>query len=295
MEKETGTVMVKRGLAQMLKGGVIMDVVTPEHARIAEDAGACAVMALERVPADIRAQGGIARMSDPELILQIMDAVTIPVMAKCRIGHFVEAQVLEALGVDFIDESEVLTPADEEHHVDKQQFKIPFVCGCRNLGEALRRLGEGAAMIRTKGEAGTGNVVEAVRHARSVMGDIRRLSTMAPEEMMTYAKEIGAPYAMVKETAELGRLPVVNFAAGGIATPADAAMMMQLGVDGVFVGSGIFKSSDPPRRGRAIVEAVTHYNDPEIIAGVSRGLGEAMPGLEIAQIPAVELMAERGW
>jgi len=295
MEKETGTVMVKRGLAQMLKGGVIMDVVTPEHARIAEDAGACAVMALERVPADIRAQGGIARMSDPELILQIMDAVTIPVMAKCRIGHFVEAQVLEALGVDFIDESEVLTPADEEHHVDKQQFKIPFVCGCRNLGEALRRLGEGAAMIRTKGEAGTGNVVEAVRHARSVMGDIRRLSTMAPEEMMTYAKEIGAPYAMVRETAELGRLPVVNFAAGGIATPADAAMMMQLGVDGVFVGSGIFKSSDPPRRGRAIVEAVTHYNDPEIIAGVSRGLGEAMPGLEIAQIPAVELMAERGW
>lgn len=295
MEKETGTVMVKRGLAQMLKGGVIMDVVTPEHARIAEDAGACAVMALERVPADIRAQGGIARMSDPELILQIMDAVTIPVMAKCRIGHFVEAQVLEALGVDFIDESEVLTPADEEHHVDKQQFKIPFVCGCRNLGEALRRLGEGAAMIRTKGEAGTGNVVEAVRHARSVMGDIRRLSTMAAEEMMTYAKEIGAPYAMVRETAELGRLPVVNFAAGGIATPADAAMMMQLGVDGVFVGSGIFKSSDPPRRGRAIVEAVTHYNDPEIIAGVSRGLGEAMPGLEIAQIPAVELMAERGW
>jgi pyridoxal 5'-phosphate synthase pdxS subunit len=295
MDKETGTVTVKRGLAQMLKGGVIMDVVTPEHARIAEDAGACAVMALERVPADIRAQGGVARMSDPELILQIMNAVTIPVMAKCRIGHFVEAQMLEALGVDFIDESEVLTPADEEHHIDKHPFKVPFVCGCRNLGEALRRIGEGAAMIRTKGEAGTGNVVEAVRHARSVMGEIRRLTAMAPEEMMTYAKEIGAPYELVKETAELGRLPVVNFAAGGIATPADAAMMMQLGVDGVFVGSGIFKSSDPPRRAKAIVEAVTHYNDPEIIAGVSRGLGEAMPGLEIAQIPAAELMAGRGW
>jgi pyridoxal 5'-phosphate synthase pdxS subunit len=295
MDKETGTVTVKRGLAQMLKGGVIMDVVTPEHARIAEDAGACAVMALERVPADIRAQGGVARMSDPELILQIMEAVTIPVMAKCRIGHFVEAQVLEALGVDFIDESEVLTPADEEHHIDKHPFKVPFVCGCRNLGEALRRIGEGAAMIRTKGEAGTGNVVEAVRHARSVMGEIRRLTIMAPEEMMAYAKEIGAPYELVKETAELGRLTVVNFAAGGIATPADAAMMMQLGMDGVFVGSGIFKSSDPLRRARAIVEAVTHYNDPEIIAGVSRGLGEAMPGLEIAQIPAAELMAGRGW
>jgi pyridoxal 5'-phosphate synthase pdxS subunit len=295
VKKETGTVTVKRGLAQMLKGGVIMDVVTPEHARIAEDAGACAVMALERVPADIRAQGGVARMSDPALILQIMDAVTIPVMAKCRIGHFVEAQVLEALGVDFLDESEVLTPADEEHHIDKHPFKIPFVCGCRNLGEALRRIGEGAAMIRTKGEAGTGNVVEAVRHARSVMGEIRRLTTMAPEEIMAYAKEIGAPYELVRETAELGRLPVVNFAAGGIATPADAAMMMQLGMDGVFVGSGIFKSSDPPRRARAIVEAVTHYNDPEIIAGVSKGLGEAMPGLEIAQIPAAELMAERGW
>ena len=295
MEKETGTVTVKRGLAQMLKGGVIMDVVTPEHARIAEDAGACAVMALERVPADIRAQGGVARMSDPELILQIMDAVTIPVMAKCRIGHFVEAQVLEALGVDFIDESEVLTPADEEYHIDKHQFKVPFVCGCRHLGEALRRIAEGAAMIRTKGEAGTGNVVEAVRHARSVLGEIRRLTTMAPEEMMAYAKEIGAPYDLVKETAELGRLPVVNFAAGGIATPPDAAMMMQLGMDGVFVGSGIFKSGDPPRRAGAIVQAVTHYNNPEIIAGVSKGLGEAMPGLEIAQIPAAELMAERGW
>jgi pyridoxal 5'-phosphate synthase pdxS subunit len=295
MDKETGTMTVKRGLAQMLKGGVIMDVVTPEHACIAEDAGACAVMALERVPADIRAQGGVARMSDPELILQIMEAVTIPVMAKCRIGHFVEAQVLEALGVDFIDESEVLTPADEEYHIDKHPFKVPCVCGCRNLGEALRRIGEGAAMIRTKGEAGTGNVVEAVRHARSVMGEIRRLTTMALKEMMAYAKEIGAPYELVKETAELGRLPVVNFAAGGIATPADAAMMMQLGMDGVFVGSGIFKSSDPPRRARAIVEAVTHYNDPEIIAGVSRGLGEAMPGLEIAHIPARELMAGRGW
>jgi pyridoxal 5'-phosphate synthase pdxS subunit len=295
MDKEIGTVTVKRGLAQMLKGGVIMDVVTPEHARIAEDAGACAVMALERVPADIRAQGGVARMSDPELILQIMDAVTIPVMAKCRIGHFVEAQVLEALGVDFIDESEVLTPADEEHHIDKHRFKVPFVCGCRNLGEALRRIGEGAAMIRTKGEAGTGNVVEAVRHARSVMGEIRWLTAMAPEEMMAYAKEIGAPYELVKETAELWRLLVVNFAAGGIATPADAAMMMQLGMDGVFVGSGIFKSSDPPRRAKAIVEAVTHYSHPEIIAGVSKGLGEAMPGLEIAQIPAAELMAGRGW
>ena len=295
METETGTVTVKRGLAQMLKGGVIMDVVTPEHARIAEDAGACAVMALERVPADIRAQGGVARMSDPELILQIMDAVTIPVMAKCRIGHFVEAQVLEALDVDFIDESEVLTPADEEHHIDKHPFKVPFVCGCRHLGEALRRIGEGAAMIRTKGEAGTGNVVEAVRHARAVLGEIRRLTTIASEEMMAYAKQIGAPYELVRETAELGRLPVVNFAAGGIATPADAAMMMQLGMDGVFVGSGIFKSSDPPRRARAIVEAVTHYNNPEIIAGVSKGLGEAMPGLEIAQIPAAELMAERGW
>ncbi len=295
MEKETGTITVKRGLAQMLKGGVIMDVVTPEHARIAEEAGACAVMALERVPADIRAQGGVARMSDPELIVQIMDAVTIPVMAKCRIGHFVEAQVLEALGVDYIDESEVLTPADEEHHVNKHLFKIPFVCGCRNLGEALRRIGEGAAMIRTKGEAGTGNVVEAVRHARAVMGEIRRLQNMAPEELMTAAKEMGAPYELVVEVAEWGRLPVVNFAAGGIATPADAALMMQLGVDGVFVGSGIFKSSDPPRRARAIVQATTHYQEPAIIAEVSRGLGEAMPGLEISQIPAAELLAGRGW
>ncbi|MCJ7619515.1 MAG: pyridoxal 5'-phosphate synthase lyase subunit PdxS [Anaerolineae bacterium] len=294
-DKETGTPAVKRGLAQMLKGGVIMDVVTADHAKIAEDAGACAVMALERVPADIRAHGGVARMSDPELILQIMDSVTIPVMAKCRIGHFVEAQILEALGVDYIDESEVLTPADEEHHIDKHGFKVPFVCGCRNLGEALRRIGEGAAMMRTKGEAGTGNVVEAVRHARSVLGDIRRLQNMAPEEMMAAAKEMGAPYELVVETAKLGRLPVVNFAAGGLATPADAALMMQLGVDGVFVGSGIFKSSDPARRGKAIVEAVTHYNDAVILAEISKGLGEAMPGLEISAIPEAELLAQRGW
>ena len=295
MDKETGTDAVKRGLAQMLKGGVIMDVVTADHAKIAEDAGACAVMALERVPADIRAHGGVARMSDPELILQIMDSVTIPVMAKCRIGHFVEAQILEALGVDYIDESEVLTPADEEHHIDKHGFNVPFVCGCRNLGEALRRIGEGAAMIRTKGEAGTGNVVEAVRHARSVLGDVRRLQNMAPEEMMAAAKEMGAPYELVVETAKLGRLPVVNFAAGGVATPADAALMMQLGVDGVFVGSGIFKSSDPARTGKAIVEAVTHYNDPVILAEISKGLGEAMPGLEISAIPEAELLAQRGW
>ncbi len=295
MNKEVGTVALKRGLAQMLKGGVIMDVVTPEHARIAEDAGACAVMALERVPADIRAHGGVARMSDPDLILKIMDAVSIPVMAKCRIGHFVEAQVLEAIGVDYIDESEVLTPADEEHHIDKHQFKVPFVCGCRNLGEALRRIGEGAAMIRTKGEAGTGNVVEAVRHARAVLGEIRRLQTMDRAEMMTYAKEIGAPYDLVVETAELGRLPVVNFAAGGIATPADAALMMQLGMDGVFVGSGIFKSGDPARRAKAIVEATTHYNDPAIIAEVSKNLGEAMVGIEISEIPEAERLAGRGW
>jgi len=295
VEKQTGTDAVKRGLAQMLKGGVIMDVVTAEHARIAEDAGACAVMALERVPADIRAHGGVARMSDPELIVKIMESVTIPVMAKCRIGHFVEAQILESLGVDYVDESEVLTPADEEHHIDKWQFKVPFVCGCRNLGEALRRIGEGAAMIRTKGEAGTGNVVEAVRHARSVMGSIRRLQHMAREELMASAKEMGAPYELVVETAELGRLPVVNFAAGGVATPADAALMMQLGVDGVFVGSGIFKSSDPARRGKAIVEAVTHFHEPEILAEISKGLGEAMPGLEISSIPEAELLAQRGW
>jgi pyridoxal 5'-phosphate synthase pdxS subunit len=292
---ETGTFRVKAGLAQMLKGGVIMDVTNAEQARIAEEAGACAVMALERVPADIRAQGGVARMADPEKILEIMETVTIPVMAKCRIGHFVEAQVLEALGVDYIDESEVLTPADEAHHVDKHAFKVPFVCGCRNLGEALRRIGEGAAMIRTKGEAGTGNVVEAVRHARAVLGEMRRLTTMPPEEWMAYAKEIGAPYELVKEVAETGTLPVVNFAAGGIATPADAALMMQLGVDGVFVGSGIFKSGDPARRAKAIVEATTHYTDPEIIARVSRGLGEAMVGIEISAIPEAELLAERGW
>jgi pyridoxal 5'-phosphate synthase pdxS subunit len=294
-EKETATFRVKSGLAHMLKGGVIMDVTSAEQARIAEEAGACAVMALERVPADIRAQGGVARMADPEKILEIMEAVTIPVMAKCRIGHFVEAQVLEALGVDYIDESEVLTPADEAHHVDKHAFKVPFVCGCRNLGEALRRIGEGAAMIRTKGEAGTGNVVEAVRHARAVLGEMRRLTTTPPEEWMAYAKEIGAPYELVKVVAETGTLPVVNFAAGGIATPADAALMMQLGVDGVFVGSGIFKSSNPARRAKAIVEATTHYKDPDIIAGVSRGLGEAMVGIEIGAIPESELLAERGW
>ena len=295
MEQQTGTFAVKKGLAQMLKGGVIMDVVTPEHAKIAEDAGACAVMALERVPADIRAQGGVARMSDPELILKIMDAVSIPVMAKCRIGHFVEAQILEAIGVDYIDESEVLTPADEEHHINKHLFKVPFVCGCRNLGEALRRIGEGAAMIRTKGEAGTGDVVEAVRHARTVMGEIRRLTTMADEELMAYAKEIGAPYELVKETKTSGRLPVVNFAAGGVATPADAALMMQLGMDGVFVGSGIFKSGDPAKRAAAIVKAVTHYNDPAILAEVSKNLGEPMVGRSIAAMPEVEKIAGRGW
>jgi pyridoxal 5'-phosphate synthase pdxS subunit len=293
MEKSTWT--TKAGLAQMLKGGVIMDVVTPEQAKIAEEAGAVAVMALERVPADIRAQGGVARMSDPELVLQIKQSVTIPVMAKARIGHFVEAQVLEALGIDYIDESEVLTPADEEHHINKHNFKIPFVCGCRNLGEALRRVGEGAAMLRTKGEAGTGNVVEAVRHARTVNGEIRRLQTMDETELFSYAKTIQAPYDLVRQVAELGRLPVVNFAAGGIATPADAALMMQLGVDGVFVGSGIFKSGDPRRRARAIVEATTHYNEPEIIAEVSKGLGEAMVGINIQDIPREQLMAGRGW
>jgi pyridoxal 5'-phosphate synthase pdxS subunit len=295
MEQQTGTFAVKKGLAQMLKGGVIMDVVTPEHAKIAEDAGACAVMALERVPADIRANGGVARMSDPDLILKIMDSVTIPVMAKCRIGHFVEAQILEAIGVDYIDESEVLTPADESNHILKHNFKVPFVCGCRNLGEALRRVGEGAAMIRTKGEAGTGDVVEAVRHARTVLGDIRRLTTMADEELMSYAKEIGAPYELVKETKELGRMPVVNFAAGGVATPADAALMMQLGVDGVFVGSGIFKSGDPARRAAAIVKAVTHYQDANILAEVSKDLGEPMVGRNVSQMPEAEKIAGRGW
>ncbi len=295
MEQQTGTFAVKKGHAQMLKGGVIMDVVTPEHARIAEDAGACAVMALERVPADIRADGGVARMSDPDLILKIMDSVTIPVMAKCRIGHFVEAQILEAIGVDYIDESEVLTPADEAFHINKHTFTVPFVCGCRNLGEALRRIGEGAAMIRTKGEAGTGDIVEAVRHARAVLGDIRRLSTMADEELMAFAKEIGAPYELVKETKELGRLRVVNFAAGGVATPADAALMMQLGVDGVFVGSGIFKSGDPARRAAAIVKSVTHFKDANILAEVSKDLGEPMVGRNVSQMPESEKLAGRGW
>jgi pyridoxal 5'-phosphate synthase pdxS subunit len=279
----------------MLKGGVIMDVVTPDQAKIAEDAGACAVMALERVPADIRVQGGVARMSDPDMIESIIQAVTIPVMAKCRIGHFVEAQVLEALGVDYIDESEVLTPADEAHHVDKNAFTVPFVCGCRNLGEALRRIGEGAAMIRTKGEAGTGDVVEAVRHARAVLGEIRLLQNMPVEELMSYARDIGAPYHLVKEVAETGTLPVVNFAAGGIATPADAALMMQLGVDGVFVGSGIFKSGDPAKRAKAIVEATTHYTDPDVIAKVSRGLGEAMVGINVSAMPNGDRIADRGW
>jgi pyridoxal 5'-phosphate synthase pdxS subunit len=295
MEQEIATFSVKKGLAQMLKGGVIMDVVTPEHARIAEDAGACAVMALERVPADIRADGGVARMSDPDLIQKIMNSVTIPVMAKCRIGHFVEAQILEAIGVDYIDESEVLTPADEEHHIYKHPFKVPFVCGARNLGEALRRIGEGAAMIRTKGEAGTGDVVEAVRHARTVLGEIRRLQNLPDEEIMAFAKEIGAPYEIVLETRRLGRLPVVNFAAGGLATPADAALMMQLGVDGVFVGSGIFKSGDPAKRAAAIVKATTHYNDAHILAEVSRNLGEPMVGRQISAIPDGELIAGRGW
>ena len=295
MESQVSTYKTKKGLAQMLKGGVIMDVVTPEHAKIAEEAGAVAVMALERVPADIRADGGVARMSDPELIIQIMEAVSIPVMAKARIGHFVEAQILEALEVDYIDESEVLTPADEAHHINKHEFKTPFVCGCRNLGEALRRIGEGAAMIRTKGEAGTGDVVEAVRHARAVLGEVKRLATMPEEELMTYAKSIGAPYELVKETRELGKLPVVNFAAGGIATPADAALMMQLGVDGVFVGSGIFKSGDPAKRGAAIVKAVTHYNNPEILAEVSRNLGEAMVGRNVVDLEENERLAVRGW
>ena len=295
MEEQVGTFAVKKGLAQMLKGGVIMDVVTADHARIAEDAGAVAVMALERVPADIRADGGVARMSDPGLIEDIMAAVSIPVMAKVRIGHFVEAQILESLGVDYVDESEVLTPADEAHHINKHDFKIPFVCGCRNLGEALRRIGEGAAMIRTKGEAGTGDVVEAVRHARAVLGEIRRLQNMPDEELMAYAKHIGAPYEIIKETRQLGRLPVVNFAAGGIATPADAALMMQLGVDGVFVGSGIFKSGDPALRAAAIVKATTHFNDPGILAEVSRNLGEPMVGRQVTDIPEAELIAQRGW
>lgn len=292
---DKGTWTVKTGLAQMLKGGVIMDVVTPEHAKIAEDAGACAVMALERVPADIRAAGGVARMADPNVILAIMEAVSIPVMAKCRIGHFVEAQVLEALGVDFIDESEVLTPADETHHIWKHDFKVPFVCGCRSLGEALRRIGEGAAMIRTKGEAGTGNIVEAVRHMRTVMDEIRKIGSMTTDELVAEAKNLGAPLELVMDIHKTGRLPVVNFAAGGVATPADAALMMQLGAEGVFVGSGIFKSSDPEARAKAIVKTTTHYRDPEIIAEVSKGLGAAMPGLDIKAIPTDELLAPRGW
>ena len=292
---EKGTSRVKRGLAEMLKGGVIMDVVTAEQAKIAEEAGAVAVMALERVPSDIRKMGGVARMADPTKISEIQAAVTIPVMAKCRIGHFLEARVLEALNIDYIDESEVLTPADNEHHIDKWDFTTPFVCGARNLGEALRRIGEGAAMIRTKGEAGTGNVVEAVTHMRAVTNEMRRLSQLGPEQLMSAARDLGGPYDLVREVHDTGRLPVVNFAAGGIATPADAALMMALGVDGVFVGSGIFKSSDPPAYARAIVEATTFWADPDVVAKVSRGLGEAMPGLEIDKIPANERLAERGW
>lgn len=292
---ETGTFRVKAGLAQMLKGGVIMDVVTPEQARIAEEAGASAVMALERVPADIRKDGGVSRMSDPQVIRAIKEAVTIPVMAKVRIGHFVEAQILEALGIDYIDESEVLTPADEDNHIDKHRFQVPFVCGCRNLGEALRRIAEGAAMIRTKGEAGTGNVVEAVRHARSVVGAVRRVQCMSEDEHYAFARDIQAPAALVQETARLGRLPVINFAAGGVATPADAALMMQLGLDGVFVGSGIFKSGNPAKRAHAIVQAVTHFEDAGILAEVSEDLGEPMVGINLDTLSEQEKMAHRGW
>ena len=295
MVAETGTFLVKSGLAQMLKGGVIMDVVTPEHAKIAEDAGACAVMALERVPSDIRKAGGVARMSDPAMIAEIIDAVTIPVMAKARIGHFVEAQILEAMGVDYIDESEVLTPADENNHINKHDFKVPFVCGCRDLGEALRRIGEGAAMIRTKGEAGTGNIVEAVRHARKVIGEMRRIQNMTDDELMATARDLRAPYELVRQIHDTGNMPVVNFAAGGIATPADAALMMQLGVDGVFVGSGIFKSEYPEIMAEAIVRATTHYQDPEILADISKGLGAAMPGLDVRTMPEEEQLAVRGW
>jgi pyridoxal 5'-phosphate synthase pdxS subunit len=295
MEKQSGTVQVKRSFPEMLKGGVICDVVNADQAKIAEDAGAVAVMALERVPADIRAQGGVARMSDPELIIQIKEAVTIPVMAKCRIGHFVEAEILQAIGVDCIDESEVLTPADERFHVNKHQFSIPFVCGARDLGEALRRIGEGAAMIRTKGEAGTGNVVEAVRHMRTIMDGIRRLQALPEEELMTAAKELGAPYEIVCQIARTGKLPVVNFSAGGMATPADAALMMRLGAEGVFVGSGIFKSSNPLARAKAIVRATTHYQDAKIIAEVSRNLGEPMVGINLDTLSEQELMARRGW
>ena len=292
---QTGTSRVKRGLADMLKGGVIMDVVTADQAKIAEEAGAVAVMALERVPADIRRDGGVARMSDPDMIESIMSAVSIPVMAKARIGHFVEAQVLQAVGVDYVDESEVLTPADEAHHIDKHAFTVPFVCGATNLGEALRRLGEGAAMIRSKGEAGTGNVVEATRHMRAIVGGIRRLTRLSEEELYAEAKELQAPLDLVREVAEAGRLPVVLFTAGGIATPADAGLMMQLGADGVFVGSGIFKSGDPARRARAIVEATTYFNDPDVIAKVSRNLGEAMVGINLEDLPAGQHYAQRGW
>ena len=295
MQKQTGTIQIKRSFPEMLKGGVICDVVNAEQARIAEDAGASAVMALERVPADIRAQGGVARMSDPELIIKIKEAVTIPVMAKCRIGHFVEAEILQAIGVDCIDESEVLTPADEHFHVNKHLFTVPFVCGARDLGEALRRIGEGAAMIRTKGEAGSGNIVEAVRHIRAVMDGIRRLQLLPEEELMTEAKNLGAPYELVREVAQKGKLPVVNFSAGGCATPADAALMMRLGAEGVFVGSGIFKSGDPLKRARAIVRATTHYQDPDIIAEVSRDLGEPMVGSNLDKLPEHEQMARRGW
>ena len=294
-EKKTGTLTLKTGLAEMLKGGVIMDVTTPEQAKIAEDAGAVSVMALERVPSDIRKDGGVARMADPDVITRIMDVVSIPVMAKCRIGHFAEARVLEALGVDYIDESEVLTPADEAFHVDKFAFKVPFVCGCRDLGEGLRRIGEGAALIRTKGEAGSGNIVEAVRHMRSVMSGIRRLTTLGPEELMTEAKDLGAPYELVKLVAETGKLPVPNFAAGGVATPADAALMMALGAETVFVGSGIFKSADPASRAKAIVRATTHWQDAKVVAEVSRGIGDAMPGLEMSQVPEEEKLQTRGW
>jgi len=295
MQKQTGTVQVKRNFPEMLKGGVICDVVNAEQARIAEDAGASAVMALERVPADIRAQGGVARMSDPELIIQIKEAVTIPVMAKCRIGHFVEAEILQAIGVDCIDESEVLTPADEHFHVNKHLFSVPFVCGARDLGEALRRIGEGAAMMRTKGEAGTGNVIEAVRHMRAIMDGIRRLQYLPEEELMSDAKNLGAPYELVLEIAQTGKLPVVNFSAGGVATPADAALMMRLGAEGIFVGSGIFKSGDPLARAKAIVKATTHYQDPHILAEVSRNLGEPMVGINLDTLPEQELMAKRGW
>ena len=295
MQKQTGTIQVKRTFPEMLKGGVICDVVNAEQARLAEEAGACAVMALERVPADIRAHGGVARMSDPELILQIKEEVTIPVMAKCRIGHFVEAEILQAIGIDCIDESEVLTPADEHYHVNKHLFSVPFVCGARDLGEALRRIGEGAAMIRTKGEAGTGNIVEAVRHMRAIMDGIRRLQLLPEEELMTEAKNLGAPYELVRDIARTGKLPVVNFSAGGVATPADAALMMRLGAEGIFVGSGIFKSGNPLERAKAIVRATTHFQDPAIVAEVSRNLGEPMVGININTLPEEEQMARRGW